>query len=139
MMDESDTLHAKALAWWSTAVKDSVMDGEGDIPPVPLDALAHLIRNSGGEPDESEALALLDEIAGLRAQLAEVTAERDALRERLAEIDGRPTGDYWQCDCGMGHVDAHPGMVCRQDLPHVRGECGRVYRPEAREGGGVEG
>jgi hypothetical protein len=51
----------------------------------------------------------------------------------VAELidDGRPTGDYWRCDCGAHHVDAGPGMVCGQDLPHDRGECGNVYKPSA--------
>ena len=64
---------------WCAAVDAAVDAGEGKPPSVPVDALVDCLRN-GGELAEIPALALLDEIAALRA-------ERDALKARVAELE----------------------------------------------------
>ena len=89
---------------WCAAVDDVVKAGEGSPPPVPVEAAVDYLLN-GGELDESQSLALLDEIAALRreraAALANVAAlEADAKRKQRAS-DLAAAGDRrdWdECD-----------------------------------------
>ena len=107
-----------------------------------LDALARGEVGDEYHPAAVErvrALAALQDAArrettihdALRAQLAQVTAERDALRELLADVESgeAPTceehGDGTTLatqldDAGNLVCDEHSdGIVCRRDLPHA--------------------
>lgn len=60
---------ADPVADWFAAIDETLEDGEGKPPPVPLDELSHWLRE-GGDLEEIPALALLDEIKDLRDLVA---------------------------------------------------------------------
>lgn len=79
---------------WRIAVEAAVGDGEGTIPPAPLDDLAHWLQ-AGEELDESESLSLLDEINRLRKRLKAfegATLLRAELSPRLEQPREPPIG-----------------------------------------------
>lgn len=95
---------------WLCTVDELNVDGDRRAPPVPVEAMARRIRDDG-DLAELPALALLDEIAALRA-------ERDALLAKVRELEARP-------------------MVVTDGVGFTVGEGGRVHIARQTVTGGV--